>query len=181
MAWLCKARRLTWDRFARSLGCCVTPSQRSSSAAVNRTRGSNSRTIRYACGRVICGIFFPPFLLQRQQEGTGQETHHEVVVPAGPGTDLVFIHADVALLRLELRLDRPAGRRYPRQGRQFRVRRRIGEVVARLAAIPVLPIDHPEHRAWFAVAALPPPFGPEPIGPHALGPLRYPHLLPGRG
>src|SRR5438093_176918 len=155
MVWRCKTRRLAWERWARALRCWVSTSQWRSSAAVNRTRGNSSRTIRYACGRVIWGILFPPLLLQRQQEGTGQETHHEVVVPAGPGPHLVFVHADVALLGLELRLDRPPGRRSPRQRRQLRVRRGVREVEAWLAAVPVLPIHHPEPHPRRPLAGLP--------------------------
>src|SRR5439155_3546924 len=107
MTWHRKARRLAWERFARSLRCWVPSTQCRSAAAVNRTRGSSSRTIRYACGRVIWGIFFPPLLLQRQQEGAGQQADHDMVVPAPPGAHLVFVQPHIALPGLELRLDWP--------------------------------------------------------------------------
>ena len=47
------ARRLAWERLARSLLCCVFSSHRSNSAGPNRSRGSISRTTRYTWGRVI--------------------------------------------------------------------------------------------------------------------------------
>ena len=62
------ARRLAWERLARSLHSCVSSSHRSSSFGPNRSRGSISRTTRYTWGRVIRGIFFPPILLQTQEE-----------------------------------------------------------------------------------------------------------------
>ena len=40
------ARRLAWERLARSLDSCVSASHRSSSAGPNRSRGSISRTTR---------------------------------------------------------------------------------------------------------------------------------------
>ena len=40
------ARRLAWERLARSLHSCVSSSQRSSSFGPNRSRGSISRTTR---------------------------------------------------------------------------------------------------------------------------------------
>ena len=40
------ARRLAWERLARSLHSCVSSSHRSSSAGPNRSRGSISRTTR---------------------------------------------------------------------------------------------------------------------------------------
>ena len=60
------ARRLAWERLARSLHSCVSSSHCSSSAGPNCSRGSISRTTRYTWGRVIRGIFFPPILLQAQ-------------------------------------------------------------------------------------------------------------------
>ncbi len=49
--WTCgearrAARRLAWERLARSLHSCVSSSHRSSSAGPNRSRGSISRTTR---------------------------------------------------------------------------------------------------------------------------------------
>ena len=41
------ARRLAWERLARSLLSCVSFSHRSSSSGPNRSRGSISRTTRY--------------------------------------------------------------------------------------------------------------------------------------
>ena len=43
------ARRLAWERLARSLLSCVSSSHRSNSAGPNRSRGSISRTTRYTC------------------------------------------------------------------------------------------------------------------------------------
>ena len=40
------ARRLAWERLARSLLSCVSSSHRSNSAGPNRSLGSNSRTTR---------------------------------------------------------------------------------------------------------------------------------------
>ena len=40
------ARRLAWERLARSLHSCVSSSHRSSSSGPNRSLGSNSRTTR---------------------------------------------------------------------------------------------------------------------------------------
>ena len=53
------ARRLAWERLARSLLSCVCFSHRSSSSRPNRSLGSISRTTRYAFGLVIRGIFSP--------------------------------------------------------------------------------------------------------------------------
>ena len=40
------ARRLAWERLARSLLSCVSSSHRSNSVGPNRSRGSISRTTR---------------------------------------------------------------------------------------------------------------------------------------
>ena len=59
------ARRLAWERLARSLLSCVFSSHRSSSFGPNRS----------------LGIFFPPSLLQVQQERPGQQAQGHVVMP----------------------------------------------------------------------------------------------------
>ena len=76
------ARRLAWERLARSLLSCVSSSHRSRSAGPNRSRGSISRTTRYTRGLVIRGIFFPPILLQAQQKSAAQQAEGHVVIPA---------------------------------------------------------------------------------------------------
>ena len=65
------ARRLAWERLARSLHSCVFSSHRNNSAGPNCSRGSISRTTRYTWGRVIWGIFSPS-LLQAQQKSVAQ-------------------------------------------------------------------------------------------------------------
>ena len=53
------ARRLAWERLARSLHSCVSSSHRSSSFGSNCSRGSFPRTTRYTWDRVVRGIFSP--------------------------------------------------------------------------------------------------------------------------
>ena len=102
------ARRLAWERLARSLHSCVSSSHRSNSASPNRSRGSISRTTRYTCGLVIRGIISPPSLFrfstawqqstylgpgsrvdgsnfpQAQQKSAAQQAEGHVVMPACP-------------------------------------------------------------------------------------------------
>ena len=76
------ARRLAWERLARSLHSCVSFSHRSNSSGPNRSLGSISRTTRYTCGLVIRGIFSPPSLLQAQEKRSAQQTQGDVMMPS---------------------------------------------------------------------------------------------------
>src|SRR4051812_16072680 len=96
-----------------------------------------------------------------------------MVMPTGPTPDLIFIQADVALLGLELRLDRPTRRRHPRQGRQGGISGRVGKVIARLTPIQVLAIDDPSQFPRAAVAGLAEALGGKAIGAPALRPFRH--------
>ena len=62
------ARRLAWERLARSLLSCVSSSHRRSSSGPNRSRG----------------IFSPPSLLQAQQISSAQQAQGHVVMPILP-------------------------------------------------------------------------------------------------
>lgn len=95
--------------------------------------------MRYTWGRVICGCFFPPVLLQGQQEGTGEQTHGEMVMPPRPTPHLILIQRDQALVVLELRLDGPAAHGHPRQRLPRRVGGRVGEKGTRLRPIEESP------------------------------------------
>ena len=75
------ARRFSCERLARSLRFWVSSSHSGSSRGPDRSRGSISRTTRYTCGRVIRGIFSPPFLLQTQQECAAQQAQSDMVIP----------------------------------------------------------------------------------------------------
>src|SRR2546421_12817736 len=125
------------DCLARALRSWVVRSQCSNSSSVQMRWGSNSRSTRLTCGRVIWGIFFPPVLLQGQQEGAGQQGQGDVMVPAGPTTDLILVQPRFPFGRLDLGLDDPAGRRDLGQRQQRRIRRGVGEVVARLTAVEI--------------------------------------------
>ena len=70
MIWLTR-RLAAWACLARSLRRWVACSQSHNSAFVHVRCGSNSRRTRVSCGRVIWGIFSPPFLLKPQQECAG--------------------------------------------------------------------------------------------------------------
>src|SRR5438132_11680005 len=114
---------------ARALRSWVATSQRSSSSCVHVRWGSNSRSTRLTCGRVIWGIFFPPVLLERQQEGTGEEAQGDVVVPTRPAAHLILIQPRFAFGRLDRGFDDPARRRARGQRQHWRVLRGIGEVI----------------------------------------------------
>src|SRR5436305_10878522 len=98
-------RRLAWEAVARALRRQVSSSQWRKSAWVQRRCGSSSRRTRVSCGRVMPGTFFPPVLLKGEQEGAGQQTAHQVMVPAPPTAYLVLIEADLILMMLELGFD----------------------------------------------------------------------------
>ena len=57
------------------------------------------------------GHLFPPSPVV-----AGQQTHGDVVMPAGPGASFVLIEAHVALLGLELGFNAPAGAAHIGQG-----------------------------------------------------------------
>jgi len=76
--------------------------------------GNNSRSTRLTCCRVRSGIFFSPLLLHRQQERSRQQAQHHVVMPPSPPPHLILIQPYLALLNLELGLDRPAPGTHPR-------------------------------------------------------------------
>src|SRR5262249_18377260 len=109
-------RRFLCERLAHSFRSCVACNHSHSSSFVNRFRGSNSPTTRATWGRVPPLAFPPPRLLQRQQKGTRHETERQVTVPARPTPHLILVEPDMALVRLDLRLDRPATRAHPREG-----------------------------------------------------------------
>jgi hypothetical protein len=117
--------------------------------------GSTSRSTRLTCGRVSWGIFFPPVLLERQQEGRGEEAQGAMVVPARPAAHLILIQPRFAFGRLDLGLDDPAGGGHLGQRQQGRVRGRIGEVVARLAPVQIAPHDQPAGAPGQAIPAFP--------------------------
>ena len=138
------ARRLAWERLARSLHFCVSSSHRSSSFGPNCSRGSFSRTTRYTWDRVIRGIF-PPI---------------PAASPAGmPRPAGTWRYGDASPPSSGSRI-RPAPRR-PSQSRtpfQCATWKRprtpgspgsafwgIGQIVARLAAVQVTSPDGPDH------------------------------------
>ena len=172
-------RRLWWERRARSLRSCVSSSHSSNSSGPNRSRGSISRTTRYTWGRVIRGIFFPPVLLQAQQERSTQQAHGYVVMPAGPATGLVFVQAHVALFRLELRFNGPPGTAHIGQGLQGSILGSVGQVVAGFAAVQVPAVDGPVDVAGLAPAGWTHPLGAELIGAGPLASLGHRYLPPG--
>ena len=118
------ARRLAWERLARSLHSRVSFSHRGNSSGPNRSRGGISRTTRYTRGLVIRGIFFPPSLLQAQEKRSAQQAHGYVVMPSRPepapylirGAGLILVQPHAALLRLELGFDAPPGAFHVCQG-----------------------------------------------------------------
>ena len=81
--------------------------------------------------------FSPPVLLQRQEEGAGQESQGDVMVPTAPGAHLVFVQTRLALGGLKLRLDDPAGRGHLGQGQHGRLGWGVREVEPGLAPVQV--------------------------------------------
>ena len=71
-------------------------------------------------------------LADHGQIGVGQHREGDVAVPAGPGTDLVLVEADLALGGLETGLDRPARAGDPHQIGQCRAMGGVGEVEGEL-------------------------------------------------
>ena len=151
-------RRLAWERRARLFRLCSASGSRSGSSGPNRCRGSISRTTRYTSGRVIRGIF-PPILLQPRQEGSAQQAHGYVMMPAGPATGLVFVQPHVALVSLQFGVNAPPGTAQIRQNLQSRVFGSVGQVVSGLAAVQV-----PAPYRSMDFAALAPPGRPYPLG-----------------
>jgi len=164
---------------ARALRSWVSVSHASNSACVQVRWGSTSRRTRLTCGRVSRGIFFPPLLLHGQQEGASEQGQGEVMVPAGPTPHLVFVQAGFAFGRLEFGLDGPAGGRDLGQRQQRGLLGGVGEVVARLAAVEIMPQQQPAGAAGQALAALPHAERDELVGPQPLRPLGHGQVLPG--
>ena len=135
-----KRRRAACERFACSLRLWVSVNQASNSSGVQVRCGSRCRSRRVICGRVIWGSFFPPVQLQTQQEGSGQQGHGDVMLPAQPGAHFVLIETGFALLGLKLSLDGPAHGPDLRQPQQGRVCGRIRQVDTWLRC-------HPDHAA----------------------------------
>ena len=127
------------------------------------------------------GIFFPPRLWQAQQEGAGQQAHGDVVMPAGPGAGLVCIHAHVALAGFARGCNVPSGPAHTGQRLQRRLRRGVGQIVARLAAIQVLTVEDPDLRPRPAPGGGAHPLRAATVGTGALRALRHGHLLPRGG
>jgi len=96
------------------------------------------------------GHLFPPLLLQGQQEGASEQGQGDVMVPAGPTPHLVFVQAGFAFGRLEFGLDGPAGGRDLGQRQQRGLLGGVGEVVARLAAVEIMPqqLDSYYGQTW---------------------------------
>ena len=112
---------------------------------------------------MIRGIFFPPILLQGQQECPGQQAHGNVMMPAGPGARLVLVQPHVALFSLEFGLNPPPGTAHAGQGLQGSVFRSVGQIVAGLAAVQVPAVNCPEDFAGLPSARYPHPLGTEPV------------------
>ena len=127
------------------------------------------------------GIFFPPSLLQAQQEGAGQQAHGDMVMPTGPGAGFVFVHAHVALAGFARGCNGPPGPCHIGQRLERRLRGGVGQIVARFAAIQVLAVEDPTLRARLARGRSARPLGAEAVGAGALRALRHGHLLPRGG
>src|SRR5207302_124988 len=80
---------------------------------------------------------------------------------------------------LEFRLDRPPAQRHPRQGRERRVGRRIGEERGGLRPVQVLLMDQPEPLPRLCVPALSHPLKGKAIDPRTLRALAPGEDLPG--
>src|SRR5438105_13798701 len=119
------ARRLICERLTRSLRSCVSCSHQISSSLLHSFLGSNSRTTRLTCGRVISGIFFPPLVLHLQQERSRQQSHCHVVIPTRPATHLVLHQSRFALLQLELGFNVPSARAHLPHLQQRRCKRSV--------------------------------------------------------
>src|SRR5579872_5388428 len=100
------------------------------------------------------------------------------MVPTAPPAHLIFVHSDVALVGLKLRLDRPASRRCPRLRLGRRLLWRVGKVVARLAPIQVLTIDHPHLFARLPVPAVLATLEREQVGTRSLCSFGHGDRLP---
>src|SRR5205085_8846649 len=104
-----RRRRVMCECLARALRSWVALSHWSNSSQVHVRWGRSSRSTRLTCGRVSWGIFFPPVLLQGQQEGTGQQSQRDVMVPARPPAHLVLVQARFPNGRPDLGLAALAG------------------------------------------------------------------------
>ena len=149
------ARRLAWERLARSLHSCVSSSHRSSSFDPNCSRGSISRTTRYTWDRVIRGIFSPPFLLQVQQECPAQQAQGHVVMPALPKLRVSYSSNPTSLFSVSnsvsIRHREPPT--YARVSNRS-ILRSVGQVVAGFAAVQIPAVNGPVDFAGLPLAWL---------------------------
>ena len=136
--------------------------------------GSSCRKTRVICGRVIWGSFFPPVQLQTQQEGSGQQGHGDVMMPAQPSAHFVLVETGFAFLGLKLGLDGPAHGPDLCQPQQGRVSGRIRQVVLGFAAIQIAPQDQqPAGPPRQTVPAFPDPQGRKLMDARPLRALRH--------
>ena len=110
----------------------------------------------------------PPSLLQTQEKRSAQQVQGHVMMPARPGAGLVLIQPHVAFFSLELGFNAPPRPSHVGQGLQGSVLRRVGQVVAGLAAVPVPAADGPVDFARLPLTGR----------PHPLGKLDYLSYLP---
>ena len=99
-------------------------------------------------------------------------------MPARPGSGLVFIQPNVALLGLKLGFDAPPGASHVSEGFQGSVLRSVGQVVAGFAAIQVLTIDCPERFTRLPLPRHPNPLSAEAVDTRPLASLRQLYLPP---
>ena len=145
------ARRLAWDRLARSLLSCVSSSRRSNSRWPEPFPGQHFRDHHPVDLRPRDpGHLFPPPKPVAGSSGRSPSARagHAVMPHGMPwdddlGAGLVLVQAYVAFLRLELRFYTPTGSRTRMPASPRGILRSIGQVVAGFAAVQVPAVDGP--------------------------------------